>query len=512
MTNPEGSRGVEVSPRSSSYTASVSEPHFKDAVLDSLSNSVNVAQFVSFGPGPELPLRYVRIHGCQPGERFESVEEAVGRLFDRCIEHSVNVRSFDPDQPKGHEFLYGLTSVDEVVGAVRRFADLGLYTIVNETIDVDDGGVSGVSYAGLLEFAPLDTPRCVEMPGTVTFRRDLGLRILETVYGFRPTLDYEDDLRVEFSIHPLKRGVRREHTIIWELERAEALPLHGQMEWPNRFSRFVGDKAFGLLVADAVGLPVPATTVIARQVAPFKFGRPTGSQEYWIRTCPAEPVPGFFTTKRGWIDPFRLIAAEDREPTKKGRVRRLLERIFQRIRRARKEHRRHLNSTHQISSILAQEGVDAAFSGALVTSADGRPLVEGVPGTGEDFMQGRVAPQPLPQNVSRDILSTYDRASERLGPVRLEWVHDGRTMWVVQLHRGTSATVGRVIYPGEPTVEHRFPVVKGLEALRSLIQRIEGTGEGIVLIGEIGVTSHIGEALCRARIPSRIEPAESRGA
>ena len=39
----------------------------------------------------------------------------------------------------------------------------------------------------------------------------------------------------------------------------------------------------------------------------------------------------------------------------------------------------------------------------------------------------------------------------------------------------------------------------------ALIARIEGTGEGVVLIGHVGVTSHFGDLLRRARIPSRIE-------
>jgi hypothetical protein len=40
---------------------------------------------------------------------------------------------------------------------------------------------------------------------------------------------------------------------------------------------------------------------------PFRFGRPTGSGERWLRTCPAEPVPGWFLTQRGWRDPFDLL-------------------------------------------------------------------------------------------------------------------------------------------------------------------------------------------------------------
>ena len=93
-------------------------------------------------------------------------------------------------------------------------------------------------------------------------------------------------------------------------------------------------------------LPVPRTTVIARGVAPFRFGRTTETGETWIRTCPVEQVPGRFTTQRGWRDPFRLMAEEDPEGTK-------------------------------LSSVLAQEGVEAAYSGALVASvADELTIVQ----------------------------------------------------------------------------------------------------------------------------------------
>ena len=45
-----------------------------------------------------------------------------------------------------------------------------------------------------------------------------GMRLLETVYGFRPDLPPRPELRVEFTIHPLRRGHRHEHTVLWEVE------------------------------------------------------------------------------------------------------------------------------------------------------------------------------------------------------------------------------------------------------------------------------------------------------
>lgn len=461
----------------------MSEPHgvleekdglFKDSVLAALSSHANVAQFVSFAPGNEPSIRYVCIHDAARAD-ITTVEEGVAKLLHQSAEASVNVRAFDPHQPKSHEFIYGLTEAEAAVGHIRRLARTGLHTIVNETIDVGDGGVSGVAYGGVIEFAPEDTPRCVEKPGVASFPRRLGLRILETVYGFRPELDQPDDVRVEFSVHPTRRGVRSSHTILWEEEHTEPVRLGPKMNWPNRFSRFLGDKAFGLLVADAAGMAVPETTVVARRVAAFRFGTSTGSGEKWIRTCPVEPQPGLFTTHRGWLDPFALLEREDPNGNK-------------------------------IASVLAQEGIAAAFSGAAATDGDSSvTIVEGVRGQGDSFMLGEMAPEVLPLSIVAAVEETLQRASGELGPVRVEWVHDGQTVWIVQLHRGETPSRGGVIYPGHPTREHRFEVERGLEALRSMAQRVAGTGEGILLVGHVGVTSHFGDVLRAARIPSRLE-------
>jgi hypothetical protein len=101
------------------------------------------------------------------------------------------------------------------------------------------------------------------------------------------------------------------------------------------------------------------------------------------------------------------------------------------------------------------------------------------------------------------VRSVYEQAAGVLGPVRFEWVHDGREVWVVQLHRGASATQGRTVYPGDAPHWHRFDVAQGIGALRELIAA--ANGDGVVLVGRVGVTSHFGDVLRRARVPSRIE-------
>jgi hypothetical protein len=48
-------------------------------------------------------------------------------------------------------------------------------------------------------------------------------------------------------------------------------------------------------------------------------------------------------------------------------------------------------------------------------------------------------------------------------------------------------------------------VAEGIGALRELIAGVDGSGDGVVLVGRVGVTSHFGDLLRRARVPSRIE-------
>lgn len=448
--------------------------HYKDAILDDLAERANVAQFVSYDPG--LSQRFSRLFGFARNHQFSDVSEAAQYLLARSVDKSANVRSFNPNQPKSSEFVYGLRTVGDIVENVRRLAAFGLHTILNETIDINDGGVSGVALGDLLEFAPEDTPRCVEKPGTASFPKTMGLRFLEVVYGFKPELTFAPTTRVEFSIHPVRRGVRGEHTIIWELEEVTETPIAADIHWPNRFSRFIGDKAFGLLVASLLGLRVPRTLVIARAVAPFEFGRDTGSDVTWLRTSPRVQVPGKFTTRRGWSDPFALVEAED-------------------------------PNAEFLASVLSQREVAAQFSGAVLADSKGILTIEGTVGFGDEFMVGRARSIELPRPILDAVRRTYRVAARKLGAVRMEWVHDGERVWIVQFHRGASVSSGAVIYPGDAKSVIRFDVLRGLEALRELIEELQPDSDGVILVGDVGVTSHFGDVLRKARIPSRIERA-----
>jgi hypothetical protein len=443
----------------------------KDKSLNTLAESINVAQFVSFSPSKPIGQEYARVLGYAPNYRFRDLRLALETLIARSSEHSVNVRSFKPSDLRSNEFLYGLTRVDQVESAVRRLCDSGMYVIVNETIDVRDGGVSGVVQGETIEFSPDDTPRCVEKPGVASLPRPWGIGILRKMYG---PLDFRvgSEFRLEFSVHPKPRGWKATHLLGWELEKIGKTSIKPSLKWPNNFSRLIGDKTFGLLIADQVGLPVPRTTVINRRVAPFSFGKRTGRKEFWIRTAPTEQVPGKFTTHRGWLDPFTLLAKED--PT-----------------------------GERIASVLAQESVTPSYSGALIVGADNSQIIEGRHGAGEEFMQGTAPPEVLPTKIRNDVKRLYMRAARRLGAVRFEWVHDGKQPWIVQLHRGMTTSTDSVIVPGEANQWRSFEVSRGLEELRTELESLI-EGQGLVLKGQVGLTSHIADVIRKAGRPARI--------
>ena len=387
------------------------ERPLKDAGLEAIAQKgLNVARFISADPLGDV--RFVRILP-GGGRQATSLDEGIRDLF-RSGATTVNVRCFRPDSDKGNPFDYGIASPSEALSiAEMRMAD-GFHVIVNETVRVDDGGVSGVSEGGIWEFSPNATPRVVETGNVCRLPSDLARGVLRTVYGTEPEIDDSAGLRVEFSIHPQSVGYSNTRTLIWELTEAADTFLAGPAIWPNPFSRHIGDKVFGLLIADALGLPVPYSMVLPRRLPPFTFGRETGSGLWWTRTAPAEPRPGLFSTVKGWTDVFDLLANEDPQGT-------------------------------DVSSVIYQESVRARHSGAAIPTAGGDDfVVEGVPGEGDRFMLGAEGPTPIPEHVRDHVIQLLRKASAAIGPVRVEWVHDGDQAWVVQMHmaRGAHRTRG----------------------------------------------------------------------
>ena len=75
--------------------------------------------------------------------------------------------------------------------------------------------------------------------------------------------------------------------------------------------------------------------------------------------------------------------------------------------------------------------------------------------------------------------------------------------WIVQIHHGETESAGNVIVPGEAYKWHYFDVNLGLEALRSKIHLMV-VGEGLIIVGDVGFTSHIAGVLREAKFPARL--------
>jgi hypothetical protein len=452
----------------------VSQSVTKDTALAAITEcGGNVAQFISWGPDGQR--RHGRIRGLAPDSPFDTDEAAVRALM-AMSSGKVNVRTFTPEQPDGNPFFYGLASAEAVLTKLYEMTSLGYYVIVNELIDVADGGFSGVRFGNLVEFAPGDTPRCVEKPGTARMSWSMMARLIRQVYGFNINLPFPPNCRVEFSVHPGPVGYTGRREIIWQVEEYSGRqPEAPALQWPNLYSQAVGDKAFGLLVAHLLGYQVPFTTVFSRRVPLFEFGtRSHSNEDRWVRTAPRVQEPGLFTTQRGWLDPFALMVREDPE-------------------------------ADRIAAILVQDGIAAQFSGAAITDANGRAFIEGKAGYGDMFMVGEDAPvSALPARVIRAVKNCWESLVGNLGPVRFEWVFDGNDLWVVQLHVGQTETAGDVICPGEAATWLTYSSADGLDGFRVLVRRAASEGFGITLHGNVGITSHWCDLLRRYRVPSRL--------
>lgn len=441
----------------------------------------NIAQFISFNPNDRIP-RYTYIEKYSPGKNCDD-KELIERLIDSAPSKSINIRSYSPEIMKGNQLIFNkkLEDINEILAIIDLNRKNQKYSILNENIDINDGGISGVILGDIIEFSPKDTPKCVDKKGICSLPKEIGLNLLKKVYGFIPEINFEKNYRVEFSIHPNRQGVLKEHTIIWEYEYYNNISKSCNISWPNNFSKFLGDKTFGLLIADTLGLKVPKTTVISREVAPFTFGNSTGLHEKWIRTCPIIKEPGKYYTGDKWIDPFLMIEEEEKKGEK------------------------YVN----IASVLSQEAIEPVFSGACIIKGNMKDdIIEGVSGKGDAFMVGE---EELLCNLPREIIRHIRKLNNKirryfylLGEVSIEWVYDGNDIWIVQLNQIKLSGSKDIIVDGNPKKYIQFNSSSGLEELRNLIKKIENENVGIELIGNIGVTSHFGDLLRLASIPSRL--------
>ena len=274
-------------------------------------------------------------------------------------------------------------------------------------------------------------------------------------------------------------------TIIWEYEKLDEQhkDIKSKISFPNNFSRFLGDKVFGLLIANALKINVPYSTVISRNVAPFSFGKNTGSYEKWIRTAPIDKEAGLYFTGKGWVDPFKMIQKEEKSGDK----------------------------DINIASIICQQSVNSLYSGAgIIRETAKNDIIEGVPGNGDDFMIGVSKNiNQLPNIVNQEVRNKFNEIRKfrrLLGNLTVEWVYDGKKVWIVQLNQLKEGGLkNNVIVDGNNNTEYiDFYTKEGLNKLRSIVKNIDNKKQGIRLIGNIGITSHFGDLLRLHKIPSYI--------
>lgn len=446
----------------------------KDYMLSELSKNYNIAQFVSFAP--ESGVRYCHVKG-DPEVFYDA--DPIFALLESSKSGMVNIRTFKEENSQGNPFIYGLTNPITILSHIKHLNRDGYYVIVNETIPLDDGGVSGVYHRGCIEFAPGVSPRFIENSDEVvaSYYSGAALRILDTVYNTKIDRDIFFDKRVEFSVHPEKVGLKDENWIIWEVgEESSYEAVTPNYHWPNAFSKFIGDKAFGLLLAHVHGYSVPRTTIYTKQhQLVFSFGEATGADNIWTRTCPKVQTPGKFVTLPNKVDPYELMEGSE-----------------------------------ELASCLHQEEVPVFYSGAAITGSNGEAYIEGVEGYGDKFMLGEEPPSfDIPSHVIHDVSHLHDRLSGNFrGNISFEWGHDGYKAWLFQLHKEYDDNNVFITQGNSATVWKDFYASGGLEALRALISEYKYTSPnvGIRVIGNIGLTSHIADVLRKSGIPSEIVP------
>lgn len=470
-------------------------PVHKDASLDWLAERVNVAQFSAFMRSANGRPRqtYSRILGETPNRRLPNIRDTVELLLTRSSDRMVNVRSFKPHDSQAKPFSYGLKTIEDVLGVVNQRFDEGLRVIVNETIDIHDGGFSGVAENGFCEFSPDDTPRCVEVPGFCRLSIEWTEKVIQIIYGSKTDLSLGRKQRLEFSIHPRPRGWRHSKTIGWELGASQTPSGKSEIHWPNRFSRFLGDKTFGLLLAFLSNEPVPLTTVFHRGLSrQFSFGSKTGMADVWVRTSPRDQSldAGKFSTVHGWAPPLELLQQQERKATLLRDVdtgKRVL--------------------AFKLPSVLVQAAVKPEFSGKTITEVNkyGKHIAisNGTKGKGDAYMRGDSV-RPLSNALELEVDKVHRRLMRRFGPVEFEWVYDGERIWVVQLHQGVAPGSGDILVPGNPKKWVYVDAKIDLEALRLIVKRLDPES-GIMIQGRIGLTSHKADILRRTGFPARVD-------
>jgi hypothetical protein len=456
----------------------------RDTRVAQLRNNHNVAQFISFNDDLTARICVLR----KASSSTSNPEMLLSALFEGALNQRVNVRIFKPATSTGAALFINVNSVEGVIAILTAQRAIGGYSIVSETIDVDDGGVAGVLYGDVVEFTQGSTPKFVDQQRSGIFpqmRREAAERMLRTVYGSDVNFSrFAPDERVEFSTHPGDCGTQPGKFLIWDCYQVtpqkQVIP---RLIWPNSFSEWMGDKCFGLLAAWSSGFLVPKVVAFLhpllsrdddgsnpRWTPPngLLFGDETDSAGTWTRTCPIRPVPGRYPTYNFRSDPLELMLRIDPE----GEV---------------------------IRSCLVQQDVGAEYSGAAQMWHDG-VRIEGVKGQGARLMKGTQSPQQLPTFVEQSIQKLSEDIKSVYGLCRFEWAWQNHRAWLLQINQiqgqSQSMTALGTIRQGYL----KFDPDLGLAELDRIISLAKLQDRDVLVTKQVGLTSHVCELLNQSQL------------
>lgn len=454
---------------------------------------VNVAQFFSVSPVVEdctmddfmrMRAKCRRIKPSINNVEDTRIVELVDTLLSQSNSGKVSIRTFTRDQSSGNPLKLGLSNRDEILNILYKNSIDGYYSIVNEYIDICDGGVSGVICNDVIEFSPNDTPRCVEKDGVCRLPARIGIKMLRIIYGVNIGFLWKKNKRIEFSIHTKKIGYLDKLYTVWEITDTNEFDenIKVPIMYPNNFSKHIGNKTFGLILAHILGLNVPSGIVINRNIRPFTLTtNPKRLPDDTImRPAPSIKLPGEIDSKFEYTDVFEFM--------KEG--------------------------MENVPSLILQERVLAEYSGAAQITEDcQRCDIEGVQGFGDKFMLGMQEPGELPSKVIDKLEGSFDKIKEYrelLGDINLEWVYSDR-VWIVQFDcvNNENKAISFTTEEPESWVQIAVPetnLKQFRESVEDLLEQrdITGTNFGIEIRGNIGMLSHYGDIIREYNIPAKI--------
>jgi hypothetical protein len=540
----------------------------KDERLFYLSDKYNVARFISIGP--DGLLRYLVSSTAIPGiETYRKTKRmiyptestdfqstaAVYKCSSSNIDaflstleqegvKAVNIRSFRKDQEQGNPFVFYLPITDTVriYSELCKLVDAGYYCILHEWLDTDDGGLSGCIYQNnTVTIAPGLTPRDMETePNLAHLKLDSPIVAhLEKQLQFSmEDMDFNPAKRYEFSVHTQPVGHKQEQVIVWEISdttTTEKFPTHHI--WPSHLSRHIGDKLYGLLVAQDVHIDLTLPTI---SIDVIDFLKDTQNNESlnsmtsWsspkiiLRPCPPEQLPGELDS---------IVLPND------ANIYQELMTYFKNVDTTDVDAVVENYKQKNLKTFIIQPYEPVAYSGAYYSIGpykNGYDIyVEGVQGHGNKFMVNEEDPEVLPDNLTKAVRNIGNKLNDKLKlPTRGEWIakvdeKGNYHVQLVQLHIAHDICdydtyqdldmCVRYIYKGslyEDTEEDKniylqWSASDGLDKLRYLVKTIVAIQDavkftdntvalGIEIKGYIGLTTHAADILRKYQIISKM--------